>query len=75
MADESAKTNGEVAGDGDAPPKSAKQLEKEAKKAAKLAKFNEKMDKKTVQPAPVKDKGEVSCFSSMTPRSQVDSPG
>lgn len=31
---------------GDAPVKTAKQLEKEAKKAAKLAKLQEKLDKK-----------------------------
>lgn len=34
--------NGEAA-----PPKTAKQLEKEAKKAAKLAKLQEKLDKKS----------------------------
>lgn len=63
MADETTKANGEAttATGGEAPPKSAKQLEKEAKKAAKLAKFNEKKDKKVTQPAAApKDKPEVS---------------
>lgn len=59
MADETEKANGEgVAVDG-TQPKSAKQLEKEAKKAAKLAKFNEKKDKKVTQPPPAKEKPEV----------------
>lgn len=40
--------------------KSAKQLEKEAKKAAKLAKFNEKKSKEAAQkPAAPKEKTEV----------------
>lgn len=60
MGDETTKTNGDAASENGAPPKSAKQLEKEAKKAAKLAKFNEKKDKKVTQPAPVKEKVEVS---------------
>lgn len=61
MADDSTNTtNGEVAAADGGPPKTAKQLEKEAKKAAKLAKFNEKKDKKVVQPAAPKEKVEVS---------------
>uniref|UniRef100_A0A336LQN1 Valine--tRNA ligase n=1 Tax=Culicoides sonorensis TaxID=179676 RepID=A0A336LQN1_CULSO len=42
----------------DAPQKSAKQLEREAKKAAKLAKLNEKKEKKAAAPAPTKEKAE-----------------
>lgn len=42
---------------GDAPPKTAKQLEKEAKKQAKLDKLKQKLDKK--QNVPVKQDVEV----------------
>lgn len=42
------------------PPKSAKQLEKEAKKAAKLQKLQEKIDKKSTAVPSTKDKAEVS---------------
>lgn len=51
-----------VAGDetGAPPQKSAKQLEREAKKAAKIAKLNEKKEKKAAAPAPTKEKTEVS---------------
>ncbi len=49
-----------VAGDdADAPPKSAKQLEKEAKKAAKLQKLQQKIEKKTTVVPSGKDKSEV----------------
>lgn len=59
MSDDS-KTNGvEIPGEGE-PPKSAKQLEKEAKKAAKLAKLQEKLDKKASTPLTTKEKPEVS---------------
>lgn len=40
-------------------PKTAKQLEKEAKKAAKLQKLQEKLDKKAVVASTTKDKVEV----------------
>ena len=40
----------------DGTPKSAKQLEKEAKKAAKLAKFNEKQAKAASNKTAVKEK-------------------
>lgn len=54
------KANGiEIIEDGE-PPKTAKQLEKEAKKAAKLAKLQEKLDKKASIPASTKEKPEVS---------------
>lgn len=43
---------------GDEPPKTAKQLEKEAKKAAKLAKLQEKLDKKASAPVATKEKPE-----------------
>lgn len=45
---------------GDGVPKTAKQLEKEAKKAAKLAKLQEKLDKKAATPVAPKEKVEVS---------------
>ena len=41
----------DAAATGEAPVKSAKQLEKEAKKAAKLAKLQEKLDKKAAAEA------------------------
>lgn len=41
----------DVAATGEAPVKTAKQLEKEAKKAAKLAKLQEKLDKKAATEA------------------------
>lgn len=45
---------------GDAPVKSEKQLEKEAKKAAKLQKLQQKIDKKTAAPpSSAKEKVEV----------------
>lgn len=40
----------DTTGTGEAPVKTAKQLEKEAKKAAKLAKLQEKLDKKAAEP-------------------------
>lgn len=43
----------------DGTPKSAKQLEKEAKKAAKLQKLAQKIEKKSTAPAPIKDKADV----------------
>lgn len=46
--------------DANAPPKSAKQLEKEAKKAAKLQKLQQKIDKKATAVPSGKDKSEVS---------------
>ena len=52
----SAEMNGEI----EAPQKSAKQLQKEAKKQAKLDKFKQKQEKKESDKAPkVKDKTEV----------------
>ena len=48
--------------EGDAPPKTAKQLEKEAKKQAKLDKLKQKQDKlaeKASKPKDKKDKPEV----------------
>lgn len=52
----SAEMNGEI----EAPQKSAKQLQKEAKKQAKLDKFKQKQEKKENDKAPkVKDKTEV----------------
>lgn len=54
----------EETGDGtEAPQKSAKQLEREAKKAAKIAKLNEKKEKKAAAPAPAKEKTEVRFLS------------
>lgn len=49
----------EANGDEGAPQKSAKQLEREAKKAAKIAKLNEKKEKKAAAPPPAKEKAEV----------------
>lgn len=46
--------------DSNDPPKTAKQLEKEAKKAAKLQKLQEKLDKKATVVPSGKDKPEVS---------------
>lgn len=46
-------------GDGTGGQKSAKQLEREAKKAAKIAKLNEKKEKKAAAPPPAKEKAEV----------------
>lgn len=43
------------------PPKTAKQLEKEAIKAAKLAKLAEKNKKKAETPAAPKEKAQVGC--------------
>ena len=43
-------------------PKTAKQLEKEAKKAAKLQKLQQKIEKKSTAPAPNKEKVEVRNF-------------
>lgn len=58
MSDDSKTANGvEIAGE---PPKTAKQLEKEAKKAAKLAKLQEKLDKKAATPVTTKEKPDVS---------------
>ena len=52
--------NGETttAGDAAAPPKTAKQLEKEAKKAEKLAKLQAKLDKKAAAPPATTEKKE-----------------
>ena len=52
--------NGEAAtaGDAAAPPKTAKQLEKEAKKAEKLAKLQAKLDKKAAAPPATAEKKE-----------------
>lgn len=49
-----------VAIDDDGKPKTAKQLEKEAKKAAKLQKLQEKLDKKATVTASSKVKVDVS---------------
>lgn len=59
MSDETKSNGVEIAGEGE-PPKTAKQLEKEAKKAAKLAKLQEKLDKKATAPVSTKEKPEVS---------------
>lgn len=64
MPEEQPAVNGQapVADDAAAPPKTAKQLEKEAKKAEKLAKLQAKLVKKaTVAPAATekKEKPEV----------------
>lgn len=49
-----------VAGDeADAPPKTAKQLEKDAKKAAKLQKLQQKNEKKATAVPSGKEKSEV----------------
>lgn len=47
--------NGEVA-----PPKTEKQLKKEAEKAAKILKLQEKLQKKATAPVSTKEKVEVS---------------
>lgn len=49
--------------DGDEKPKTAKQLEKEAKKAAKLQKLQEKLDKQATAAQNVKEKVEVHIFN------------
>lgn len=55
-------TEGDPAG----PPKTAKQLEKEKQKLAKLEKFKQKQEKKNVSaPGEVKEKIEVSFSSKM----------
>jgi hypothetical protein len=46
-------------GHGEGPPKTAKQLEKEAKKLAKLEKFKQKKDKLKETPVPTMEKVEV----------------
>lgn len=43
----------------DGTPKSAKQIDKEAKKVAKLQKLAQKIEKKSTAPAPNKDKADV----------------
>lgn len=56
------ETTGDLNNTNGAPPKSAKQLEKEAKKLAKLEKFKQKQDKKETNVGAVsksKDKPEV----------------
>lgn len=55
---------GLVHGDGEPPVKTAKQLEKEAKKLAKLEKFNQKKDKKIEAPLQTKEKVEVGSVKS-----------
>lgn len=55
--------NGNVVAAEEGPQKSAKQLEREAKKAAKTAKLNEKKEKKAAAPPPVaKDKTDVRIY-------------
>lgn len=51
--------NANVEVNGEAPVKTAKQLEKEAKKLAKLQKFNQKLDKKKETQTSTKEKPEV----------------
>lgn len=46
-------------GHAEGPPKTAKQLEKEAKKIAKLEKFKQKKDKQKDAPVQTKEKVEV----------------
>lgn len=53
--------NGATTAAGEEPPKTAKQLEKEAAKAAKLAKLAAKTEKKAQQPTTTKEKAPVSC--------------
>lgn len=50
-------------GQGVGPPKTAKQLEKEARKLAKLEKFKQKQDKQRDPPAQTKEKFEVCNFA------------
>jgi hypothetical protein len=50
-------------GQGEGPPKTAKQLEKEAKKLAKLEKFKQKKDKQKDAPVQTKEKVEVRDFA------------
>jgi hypothetical protein len=47
---------------GEGPPKTAKQLEKEAKKLAKLEKFKQKQEKQKDVPTQTKEKVEVCLF-------------
>lgn len=61
MADEisnTVKVNGEIA-----PPKTAKQLEKEAKKQAKLDKLKQKLEKQISAAPAKKDPAEVSILA------------
>lgn len=52
--------NEEINGDTEVPQKSAKQLQKEARKLAKLEKFKQKQEKKeSEKPVKVKEKNEV----------------
>lgn len=66
---------GEMNGEIEAPQKSAKQLQKEAKKQAKLDKFKQKQEKKESDNASkVKDKTEVrllDLFSSSVAKSYI----
>lgn len=59
------------------PVKSAKQLKKEAEKAAKLLKLQEKLDKKaaTAAASATKEKPEVSIFGMMQSTKEVASVG
>lgn len=50
----------ELNGDAAAPPKTEKQLKKEAEKAAKILKLQEKLQKKATAPVSTKEKVEVS---------------
>jgi hypothetical protein len=64
MTNESPATSENPSGDGQ-PVKTAKQLEKEAQKAAKLAKFEQKKAAQGAQqPSAPKEKVEVSFFNS-----------
>lgn len=57
----------EINGETETPQKSAKQLQKEAKKQAKLDKFKQKQEKKESDKAPkVKEKNEVRLLKSFT---------
>lgn len=48
---------------GEEPPKTEKQLKKEAEKAAKLAKLAQKNEKKAQQSTEPKEKSQVSCLN------------
>lgn len=58
---QSGHVNDPATANGEEPPKTAKQLEKEAAKAAKLAKLAAKTEKKAQQTTTTKEKAPVSC--------------
>lgn len=62
------ETKSDLASEENAPPKTAKQLEKEAKKLAKLEKFKQKQDKKETSSAAVttKPKEKIEVYHSKT---------